>query len=65
MECPLQKKYKIPLSSTTNGNKIPHLKQCTASVNKAPTSFCMASTITHLTVPLTRQKCYRKCEGKI
>jgi hypothetical protein len=60
MECPL----KIPLSFTTNGTKIPHLKQCTASVNKASTSFYMVSTITHLTVPLKRQKCYSKCEGK-
>jgi hypothetical protein len=40
------------------GQKILHLQQCTASVNKAPTSFYLVSTITHLTVPLTRQKCY-------
>jgi len=59
-----KKNYKIPLSSTTNGTKNPQLQQCTAIVNKAPTSFYMVSTITHLTVPLTRQKCYCKYDGK-
>jgi len=46
------------------GQKIPYLQQCTASVNKAPTSFYMVSTITHLKVPLTRQKDYFKHDGK-
>lgn len=44
--------------------KITHLKWCTASINKAPTSFYMGSTIRHLTVPLTRQICYCQYDGK-
>jgi len=65
MGCPLQKKIiKYHFHPPQMGQKIPHLQQCTASVNKAPNSFYMVSTITHLTVPLTRQKDYFKRDGK-
>jgi hypothetical protein len=60
MGCPKKKHFLPPKM----GQIIPHLQECTASVNKAPTSFYVVSTITHLTVPLSRQKRYCKYDGK-